>query len=474
MKHRSFVMMLIGLCLCPSIAQAQGGSLTEDEIGVFTAVLGAVTVAHPGVARLQPVKLHDEVLFKDVIETHRESRTKAFFEDDSVLTVGENSLVEITEHIYDPDQNRRSMVVKLMQGKLRALVSKVFKGAGSKFEIHTPTAVAAARGTYFVVWTEHDTTGIVNIGESGRVDFTAGGTTVTVAPGQYSVVGPGGLPTSPAVYDAGSKDSGNPALGAEISVALTPAEGTLSPQTGGGTDNVIENTGETIISTVGTVNNLVDQSVDRLVHVVQAIEGTVLKDMPKAESAIEIVRAILPVLPISPTAVAGTVTTIAGSTNTPLGQIIPEAPSTAVGSVAPVAAATSSLTSTVTAILAPVTSALASVTSALAPVTSVVSTVLAPVTPVVSTVLVPVTPVVSTVVAPVTPVVSTVIAPIAPVMSLAPIAPVTAVIAPVISAVPVLPPVPSITPVAPVTPVLPVTPPAVISGVTGALGLPIK
>jgi hypothetical protein len=471
MKHRILVMMLISLCLYPSIAQAQGGSLAEDEIGVFTAVLGTVTVAHPGVARLQPVKLHDEVLFKDVIETHRESRTKAFFEDDSVLTVGENSRVEITEHIYNPDQNQRSMVVKLMQGKLRALVSKVFKGAGSKFEIHTPTAVAAARGTYFVVWTEHDTTGIVNIGESGRVDFTAGGTTVTVAPGQYSVVGPGGLPTSPAVYDAGSMDSGNPALGAKISVALAPAEGTLSPQTEGGTNSVIGNTGETIISTVGTVNNLVDQSVDRLVQVVQAIEGTVLKDMPKAESAIEMVRAILPVLPISPIAVTGTVNTIAGSTGTPLGQIIPAASSAPDGSGTPVASVTSSLTSsltsTVSSALAPVTSALTSVTSALAPVTSLVSTVVAPVTPVVSAVVAPVTPVVSAVLAPVTPVVSVV--PIAPVTAV-----ITPVIAPVISAVPVLPPVPSITPVAPVTPALPLTPPAVISGVTGALGLPIK
>ena len=449
-------MILTGLCLSPALTQAQGDPLPEDEIGVFTAVVGAVTVAHPGIAQVQPVKLHDEVLFKDVIETRKESRTKAFFEDDSVLTVGENSRVEVTEHIYNPDQNQRRMVVRLFHGKLRALVSKVFKGAGSKFEIHTPTAVAAARGTYFVVWTEQGTTGIVNIGESGHVDFTSGGTTVTVAPGEYSVVGSGGSPTSPAIYDMGSKESGSPPLGPDISVALTTTEEALTPQTEGRIEHVIGNTGETIISTMGTVNNLVDQSLESLVHVVQAIEGTVLKDMPKPESAIEIVRAILPVFPISSTAAIGIVSTGGGSVATPLGQIIPEASSASNGSPAPVAALTSSLTSTVMSALAPVTSALASVTSALTPVTSVVSTVVAPVTPVVSTILAPVTPVVSLV-------------PVAPVTAV-----VSPVIAPVISAVPVLPPVTSITSVVPVTPVIPVTPPAVISGVTGALGLPLK
>ncbi len=395
MKHRILSMILTGLCLSPAATQAQGDSLAKDGIGVFTAVVGAVTVAHSGIAQVQPVKLHDEVLFKDVIETHKESRTKAFFEDDSVLTVGENSRVEVTEHIYNPDQNQRRMVV----------------------------------------------------------NFTSGGTTVTVAPGEYSVVGSGGFPTSPAVYDMGSKESGSPALEPEILVAVTAAEETLPPQTEGRTGTVIKNTGRTIISSVGTVNNLVDQSVDRLLDVVRAIEGTVLKDMPKPESAIEMVRAILPVLPISPTAAIGIVSIGGGSAGTPLGQIIPEGSSASNGSAAPVAALTSSLTSTLT--------------SALAPVTSVVSTVLAPVTPVVSTVL-----------APVTPVVSAVLAPVTPVVSLVPVAPVTAVvspvIAPVISAIPVLPPVTSITSVVPVAPVVPVTPPAVISGVTGILGLPLK
>ena len=184
--------------LSPSIGTAEESAFSG--IGVYTAVMGKVSVTHPGEARVLPVKLHDEVLFKDVIQTEKESRTKAFFQDDSVLTVGENSRVEITEYIYNPEDNVRRSVVKVVQGQVRALVSKVFKSNGSRFEVHTPSAVAAARGTYFSVWHENGQSGIINIGESGRVDFTSGGVTVAVDPGQFSMAEYGKAPSIPALH----------------------------------------------------------------------------------------------------------------------------------------------------------------------------------------------------------------------------------------------------------------------------------
>src|SRR5437899_104125 len=202
MKTPSLGVAMAILCLSTTLVWAQDGS--DEGIGLFTSVQGTVTVTHPHLANTLPVNLHDEVLFKDVIQTRHESRTKAFFADDSILTVGEKSRIEITEHIYDPDRNMRRMVVKLVQGRLRALVAKVFNGPGSAFEIHTPTAVVAARGTYFVVWVENGVTGIVNIGHSGRVDFTSEGKTVRVNPGEYSVAPAGLPPAQPLVYDVKS------------------------------------------------------------------------------------------------------------------------------------------------------------------------------------------------------------------------------------------------------------------------------
>src|SRR5438876_11223448 len=105
----------------------------------------------------------------------------------------------------------------MIQGKARALVGKLFAGLGSKFEVHTPTAVAAARGTYFVVWIEEKAsrkmglneigtvrplsvqglelaelqvggTGVANIGCSGNGAYTSERKTVEVVSGSYAVM----------------------------------------------------------------------------------------------------------------------------------------------------------------------------------------------------------------------------------------------------------------------------------------------
>ena len=83
MRSQRFTMSLVAgaLMLSPSIGTAEESAFSG--IGVYTAVMGKVSVTHPGEARVLPVKLHDEVLFKDVIQTEKESRTKAFFQDDS-------------------------------------------------------------------------------------------------------------------------------------------------------------------------------------------------------------------------------------------------------------------------------------------------------------------------------------------------------------------------------------------------------
>jgi hypothetical protein len=207
-KKRLLFFTFVAIMLTVTSSLAMAFEEGKDGIGFYSAVAGHVSVTHSGEARVFPVKLHDQVLFKDVIETQNESRTKAFFQDDSILTVGENSRVEINEYIYNPEDNVRRAIVKLMQGQVRALVSKVFKANGSKFEVHTPSAVAAARGTYFAVWANNGESGIINIGEKGRVEFTSGGMTVAVDPGYFSVAKEGEAPSIPMKHELGQVEKG--------------------------------------------------------------------------------------------------------------------------------------------------------------------------------------------------------------------------------------------------------------------------
>lgn len=273
-----FSLVTITLIFGSSLAMAAEGG--TDGIGFYTAVLGQVSVTHPGAARVLPVKLHDEVLFKDVIQTQDESRTKAFFQDDSMLTVGENSRVEIDEYIYNPEENVRRAIVKLMQGQVRALVSKVFKANGSKFEIHTPSAVAAARGTYFTVWVENGQSGIINIGEKGRVDFTSGGMTVAVDPGFFSIAHEGQAPSVPLPHHLGLKD--NDQSGATVKSTEKTASKLVT----------IHDQGPNAIHSREKAELIQSSSPSGLTRALAAVERTTLREAPLIELPAQALQAM--------------------------------------------------------------------------------------------------------------------------------------------------------------------------------------
>jgi co-chaperonin GroES (HSP10) len=140
----------------------------QQAVGTVTAVQKEVSVVHPGQDKIFLVEAGDDVLFKDTYETKAKARAKLLFEDDSLVSLGENTKLQITENVYNPGKNMRAASMKVLSGRIRVLVGRVFSGTGSKFEVHTPTAVAAARGTYYIVWLyEQDgkpATGVVNLG----------------------------------------------------------------------------------------------------------------------------------------------------------------------------------------------------------------------------------------------------------------------------------------------------------------------
>lgn len=133
------VFFIVILMLIPSIVYA-------DEAGTIVAVKGTVIIQRDGKSIFAQLK--DTVLSNDIIETKEESRAKMLFSDDSILTLAENSKVSIKEYLYSEEDKKGESIIMLIDGKLRSLVGN------TEFEVHTPTMIAAARGTYFITWTE--------------------------------------------------------------------------------------------------------------------------------------------------------------------------------------------------------------------------------------------------------------------------------------------------------------------------------
>ena len=204
MKSKAVLWVTCGLFLVFfSLAYAE-----PQSVGFVTAVKSNVTVIHAGSKKGEPVKKKDTAFFQDVYETGPDARAKLLFADDSIITIGPGTKLALTESIYNPANNQRSAVVSLVSGKARALVGKAFSGSGSKFEVHTPTAVAAARGTYFVVWIFEQegklATGVWS--NEGAVDVSniKGDVigTVQIANNQFTIIGFDTPPVAVAIPDS--------------------------------------------------------------------------------------------------------------------------------------------------------------------------------------------------------------------------------------------------------------------------------
>lgn len=172
-----------------TVLAAAGTAYAAENVGAVVALRGSALIERE--TKFIEAKLKDGIQLMDNVETKEKSKAKMLFIDDSVLTVDEKSKVVIREFLYSKGKGGKS-IFNLIDGKMRSVVGK------SEFEVHTPTAVAAARGTVFDCETGKSngklfTTCTCFEGEvdirgldptiSGRVILRRG-TTVTVTAGQ--------------------------------------------------------------------------------------------------------------------------------------------------------------------------------------------------------------------------------------------------------------------------------------------------
>jgi len=176
-----------------------GHDAAVNPVGQITAMQGRVMVTHQGDTKPVRASLHQEIVPHDVISTEAKARSKILFQNDTLLTIGDNSLVEIAEHIYDSSVDTRSVTLKLKEGKVRALVGPILGRKGARFNVRTPTALVVSQGTYFAVWTDGSRSGAANIGTAGHVSFTSGDRTVVLNPGQFTVAAAHLAPAAPSL-----------------------------------------------------------------------------------------------------------------------------------------------------------------------------------------------------------------------------------------------------------------------------------
>ena len=126
--------------LFPALAWDQGA----PEVGVVTTIEGQATVARLARASPLPLKFRDSIFETDRINTGEKAIVRVLMGGRAIITVRELSVLTITEEVG-------RTVVNLESGKIAVGVARQRMKPGETLEVHTPNAVAAVRGTVFVV-----------------------------------------------------------------------------------------------------------------------------------------------------------------------------------------------------------------------------------------------------------------------------------------------------------------------------------
>lgn len=138
-KAMGMIVALVALAALLLPAGAQAGEAGE-EVALVVQLRGKALVERGGNTPFSAV-IKSPIELKDVIETLRKSRAKMLFTDESIMTLGPESRASVETFVKGIDEQKGATVFNLMSGQMRTVVGK------SSFEVHTPTVVAAARGT---------------------------------------------------------------------------------------------------------------------------------------------------------------------------------------------------------------------------------------------------------------------------------------------------------------------------------------
>jgi hypothetical protein len=131
------------LMLC--LAAAAGAA----DIGQIKVSKGQVTIERDGGS--QPGTVGARLQAADIVRTGADGSVGITMGDDSLLSVGPNSVLSLDRYVFDPRTNAGRFDAALNRGTLAVISGRIAKQTPDAMTVRTPTAVLGVRGTEFVV-----------------------------------------------------------------------------------------------------------------------------------------------------------------------------------------------------------------------------------------------------------------------------------------------------------------------------------
>lgn len=120
------------------------GTALAQNVGTVVEVKGTVQVERAG--KTQPVATGMALMLHDKIVTGPDGEIVVGVVDNSRLTIGPSTTMTIDDSAIVDGQPAPTKV-SIVKGSLRSLILGELRSAAGGFEIHTPNAIGAIRGT---------------------------------------------------------------------------------------------------------------------------------------------------------------------------------------------------------------------------------------------------------------------------------------------------------------------------------------
>ncbi|KWT85562.1 FecR family protein [Candidatus Magnetominusculus xianensis] len=144
MKKALWVSLLFFFCFNAVALAAQ-----DDIIGEVKKVKGTATITYDGATATASTGA--KVYKKAVLKTSKDSSLSFTLKDNTVLSMGPDSVLSVETFVFVPQDKNLSLLTKMNKGSATYSSGTIGKLAPEMVKIETPDVSIGIRGTYFLV-----------------------------------------------------------------------------------------------------------------------------------------------------------------------------------------------------------------------------------------------------------------------------------------------------------------------------------
>lgn len=122
---------------------------SEPPVATVVAARGGVqAIAGDGATRQLQIK--SPIHQGDTLKTGKRGRVQILFTDGTTISLGRNTVLEVSLYEYKPEQSEGALVTHVDEGVFRVLGGAITKFAPENFKVKTPTVTIGVRGSSFM------------------------------------------------------------------------------------------------------------------------------------------------------------------------------------------------------------------------------------------------------------------------------------------------------------------------------------